>query len=351
MSLCRLAFGGLFFLAWTVATPGWARQGAPEQVTLPDGKTYSVPMSGGRPRRDLDREGVEINTAILATRGVQESRHDLRLQFEVRHPKRLIRAVEVRALSGEDGTYRTRLEGPRIESTGRARSNWVEVTGFPRRAYPALWKGFQEGAVFWAGFEFRIQFEDSEIPPLTFNHFERLWGWQVDSALYRYRRLDEFLTAARQEHVLPLPGGVTGSAITVDGRVEHTLNEAMQVVALTPALLSDPAQPGSARLLWALEGRLYWKGPVELTVTSPLFQEVREVGTLPTVGPFKFNFGHPDRCPQLWSWLSQPGETWFPFRIRAQGTGSGETLEWMEWVRLTEAVKARLKGLLGIPKG
>jgi hypothetical protein len=132
----------------------------------------------------------------------------------------------------------------------------------------------------------------------------------------------------------------------VNGTVEKALNEALRVVALTPALLPEPANPGSARLVWILEGRLYWEGAVELLITSPQVPEIREAVALSEQGPFRMIFAHADRCPQLWHWLTQPGATWLPLQIKVKRSSDGKVLEWIEWALIPEAAKAKLKGLL-----
>lgn len=331
-----------------LALPLRAQSRKVETVHLPDGKTYQVAMAGGRPIPVPDQGQVEVKVFLEASRDAQSTRYDPQWRFTVFHPERILRAVQIRPFSAEGRGIRVDLEGPRDGGVRRAHQG-VELRGLNRRAFPTLWKGFDEGDAFWAGFEIQVWFEEAGVPPQTFPCFVKLWGWEVDKVRGTLGDLAHQVAGARKEHPLVLPDGELAPAITVDGRVERAPNEAMGVVALTPALLPDPGNPGSARLVWTLEGRLHWPGPVALKVTSPLAPGVEEAATLPERGRFTLRFGSPDRCPGLWTWVAQPGETWWPFRLSAQGPKPEQTLTWIEWVHLPPEAKARLRALLGAP--
>lgn len=344
----RFLLVGLCF--WFASREASAQAANLETVTLPTGKIYQVEMSGGKPRHQWAKRFQALSLAPEVIRYSYPNRCDLRWKMVVTHPERPIRNLEMRCLN-DGGPWISVGQVPEREQApdkGRLHLVWT-IGAFDRGVNPAIWKNLKEGAVLWAGFEFRLTFEDAEEAPLELTQFVKLYAWEVDSILYRLEGCSGNLENSRKVHTLPLPDGSTGTAVTVNGRVERTLNEAVCVIGLTPALLPDPASPGSAKLVWLLDGRLYWEGVVDLSIASPTVPGMLEQGRLSAEGSFRILFAHADRCPGMWAWLAQPGETWLPLEIQAKRVADGRSLTWMEWVLIPESVKSRLRDLLHGP--
>lgn len=338
---------GLQFLPWCATLGIMAQPATVATVSLPTGMTYQVEVSGGKPIRQQP-SGFKVTTlAPIVVRYTQPLRCDLEWNIVLQHPARRVRKLEVRCLNdgGPWTTVGQLSETQKAPDRALPYMTW-KFSIYNRSGNSLIWKGFQEGNTYWAGFQFRFTFweEGSEVQELT--QFVKLYSWEMDSVLFHLAHCSEQAVTSRISHTLPLPNGKTGTAITVNGVVERALNEALRVAALTPALLPDPANPGSTRLVWILDGRLYWEGAVELLITSPQVPEIREAATLSEQGPFKMIFAPPDRCPQLWNWLTLPGETWLPLQIQVKRGTDGKVLEWIEWVLIPETAKTKLNGLL-----
>lgn len=347
----RSLIPGLPFLLCGVGPGILAQTANVVTVPLPTGQTYQVEVSGGKPLRQKPSGFEATVLAPVVVRHTQPLRCDLEWNIVLQHPARRVRRLEMRCLN-DGGPWTTVAQLPETKETPDRTLPYMtwNLSAYSRSGNPLIWKGFQEGNTYWAGFQFRFTFWEEGTKVLELTQFVKLYAWEMESALYHLGQCSEKAEAARISHALPLPNGGTATATTVNGLVERTINESMRVVALTPALIPDPDNPGSARLVWVLEGRLYWEGPVELLISTPEAPEIREVGTLSGQGPFKLIFASPDRCPQLWRWLSLPGETWLPFRIEVKRkTDDGKALEWIEWVLIPESVKTKLNVILRGP--
>ncbi|HLO66828.1 MAG TPA: hypothetical protein VK188_07400 [Holophaga sp.] len=313
--------------------------GGSKEVVLKDGQRYRVSTSFGRPVQPSNSFFTvkHVRPAIQRMDGWRKQHVFWEIQLEIVKPFEGFLEVDSPLVQG--GKYVFPVE----DGPDRLYVHYLRVDVMEREGTPAMWEWIDEPGESW------IPFRLTSISRAGDFHRESLVWAKVDESDKKKARQDLERFKDRMDNPPTLDAvSITGEKIRLtlegNGPLRHE-DLALRVDDIAPGVLggASPSHPGE--LAFCLNGRHRSPSETEVTITAPWGGTFSAKARIRMWGDFQIPFGLIGTDPGLWRWLDAEGEFWIPFTIRVRNASLGEDQVFLEWFRVTPAIRAELRKL------
>lgn len=321
-------FAGLALLIALVSTRGLL--GGEKEIRLKDGTTKSVQISIlGNPVHFKDKfvRVLDIHPAIETLYGAVPP--IVCWQFKVEFPSGFYGTVLISSPYATDQARATL--GPQNWNGNFFHDAGIEA--FDRKSEPGLWEWLKGDEEAWIPFHFQVRGSDGK----QLDDFDD-WG-HVSVADIQKARKDMAVMhqpeLRSEQRSIDLPSGERLQATLLDGNPVHYRAKEFGITELAPAAL--PSKDHKAIIpLWILKGWINTTGKKRLTITCPWFSKsfTQSVDIGPN-GRFVMVFAQEKDAPDLWRWLEDDGDTFFPWEVHVEALNQPEGTDMIEWARVT----------------
>jgi len=156
------------------------------------------------------------------------------------------------------------------------------------------------------------------------------------------------LSLRGEEKTITLKNGQQYGVRTSFGSPVHQSNEYLDILGIRPSV-DQVSGWRKASFFWRFEIAFNREILGFMSIDSPLNPRYHSLVSLDPRANSQLQrmmigeFMERDDIPEVWEWVNEPGISWIPFHFKITPASSPEPLEFMDWVKMTEEDKVKIR--------
>jgi len=138
-----------------------------------------------------------------------------------------------------------------------------------------------------------------------------------------------------------LKNGQTYEVETKNGMPQPIETAQIRIKGIGP-MFGPYKQTGIAQLHWLITANIKTQEVYKLLITTPIDPSIRKIFRVQGPCEIQQPLFSESETPAAWTWLKEPGDTWFPFELSFQANDPKDSFQITQWAKFDSNSKTAL---------